>query len=312
MKINKLTLTYDNQVLQDGSGAQIQRILGIAGIAKFLRLGYFHSGISGLHITWSDPFQTPQEVDSYLNELNADFNIPSDANSNFDLELRINYLTPKYLAKYYLIGLFTRKRILLKVFSPYYFTDKSPNLYNFAVSELFKQTELNSNKIKIVVHVRFANLISKKFHPDYTKGRILDENFYISILDEILDEISNSANDTQNTEINLHVDSPPEVFRYLPKTEQIQVWRDFGYEMEGNYLLIESFKIEQTAFHKYRNCKVLYGLSPMEAWKDMQNADYLIISNSSFSYVGALLNKYGKVFCSMTHQHKPKKNWILK
>jgi len=41
----KLFLTYDNQSLMDGVGAQLQRIVSVYGVAKLSKSKYLHSGL---------------------------------------------------------------------------------------------------------------------------------------------------------------------------------------------------------------------------------------------------------------------------
>jgi len=55
--------------------------------------------------------------------------------------------------------------------------------------------------------------------------------------------------------------------------------------------------------------EVIRGGNPLVAIEVMAKSDYLLMGKSSLSYVGALLNKSGKVYSPRDFWHKPLPGW---
>jgi hypothetical protein len=62
----RVTLTYDADAVQDGSGAQIQRLIGIRAVAERYRLGYLHTKIKNLTNTQLDPLKWTPDIGRFL------------------------------------------------------------------------------------------------------------------------------------------------------------------------------------------------------------------------------------------------------
>ena len=154
MKLVPIYLTYNNESIQDGVGAQVLRIVAIKAISEHYRIGYVHSGISKLTVTQLDPAQTTLEIENYISYLNQVFTLES-AQEEFDLRYDLYNLSRRDLVRFSLKAFFSRKRILLRVTFPFYVTNKNPKIFmktkEFLPNIAIKET---TGKLKVVIHFR--------------------------------------------------------------------------------------------------------------------------------------------------------------
>ena len=239
MRWGGVTLTYDNQILQDGTCAQLQRILGISGLAYLLNVGYLHSNIDSIDSHSCDPFQTEGEISSYLKDLNHEFYLPStSSNIVFDEIIYINYATPKNLFKHFIRAFLRRRKILIKILSPYWFTDRFPFIYSLSIKKLKNRPTSVNNKRTLIVHLRYASIMSVIPTPKYATNRVLSESYYINIIEEIKRKDENFNELT----IRLHVDSPRDDEYWNPPKHKIQRDRELGYT-DTDKVFIKGFKV---------------------------------------------------------------------
>src|SRR6266478_5618288 len=81
-----LAITYANDQLQDGAGAQLLRIYGIYALSRFLGVPYFHSPIDQIGYQGLQTLENNASVSDVVLQYNRIFHIPSD------LYLPENYL----------------------------------------------------------------------------------------------------------------------------------------------------------------------------------------------------------------------------
>lgn len=85
---SKIILEYYDQKKTDGVGAQLQRIMGIYGLAIRYGFSFKKSSISNVAIHPLDPYQTNAEMSEFLNKLNTKYELPSvGAYEHFDNQL---------------------------------------------------------------------------------------------------------------------------------------------------------------------------------------------------------------------------------
>jgi hypothetical protein len=77
-------LTYANDKLTDGAGAQLQRIYGIYAVARFLRVAYIHSPLKKIGYQGLEALENNASSIGYEEKYNRLINIASD------IELPIN------------------------------------------------------------------------------------------------------------------------------------------------------------------------------------------------------------------------------
>jgi hypothetical protein len=81
--MGKIFLTYNNEEIQDGYFAQLQRVIAIRAIAIKYKFSYFHSEIINLIPTQLDSFQSELQIQNYLNNINKKYAYKSES---FDTE----------------------------------------------------------------------------------------------------------------------------------------------------------------------------------------------------------------------------------
>lgn len=306
----KLTLSYDSEAANDGTGAQLQRIFGIYGISKLTRMQYLHSGIRNLTVTPLDPFQSDSELSSYLEDINRVFALPSSRNTPlvFDGVYKIDELTCWKLARFAIQAFFGRKSILLQIKNPYRIIEKFPKAYRHVQHSFnFEQARnYHSRRIKtIVLHIRRGSNGSDIL-PGEVSPRMLPNSYYFTLVKEILE---NECKFGDSVELVIITDVPRENFVYRPIASQVELWsteprfRNGSITLQGEYF--SDFNFDGLA-----KFSVIHGGDPLNALERMRTADFLVMSRSSFSYVGAILNKHGKVFYPPSFWHKSMPEWV--
>lgn len=307
---SRVTLTYDSASGKDGTGAQLQRVFGIYSIAKLFKIGYLHTEIENLTITPLDPFQDEKALNSYLIRMNEKFALPSSIprQTRFDRVHRISRLDLGHLIGFLLFSLITRKSILLQVQNPFPVIERSPKSYS-NVRDYFSSHWIEAvpsfKEKKVVLHIRRgsngADLLDGELAP-----RMLPNAYYFAILNDIRNK---HCQEDVALDLIIITDVPRERFTYRPIEVQLPLWNAEPRFHNGSIEVWgESF--EEFRLPGYREFEVIHGGDPIAAIDMMHKADFLVMSRSSFSYVGAILNSKGKVFYPPNFWHKPMPNWL--
>ncbi len=305
MKILPLYLTYDNEVIQDGVGAQVMRIVAIRAISRYLKLGYLHSGIKKLTVTQLDPAQSQREIDDYISYLNKTFTFSPHKTKEMHEIYQIHNLSHRMLLSYGLRALILRRRILLKVTIPFYITDRNPKIFKSVVKLLPSFTSKQSqSKIKVVLHFR-AGADPKHIDPGKSEARFVPIDYFEKLVSQI-----QSDNPCSDLDLCLLTDAPAKSFYYSPPSDQLEKWEEAGYEINNGSIEIKALNLEESSISGIPGFRVVYGGDPVEAVREMANADYLLMSRSTLSFLGALLNQTGKVIYPSRFGAKPIAGWI--
>ena len=302
-----LSLTYDSEAIQDGLGAQILRKVAIRAVSKFFRLGYVDSKIEKIHVHQLDSAQTREEIEAYLERVNGIFRFEDAGITKFDEVHRIHDLSRRALLKYWFKSLLVRRKILLRVTIPFYFTNNNPRIFHKITRLMpnFESRESNRNP-KIVIHFR-AGVNQNFIDPGKSETRFIAFDFFENQVLQVLE-----SNPDSNFDICLLTDAPPERFEYIPLPEQIILWERSGFVIEKNSIMVEPLDLSSSKLKHYERFSVVYGGDPLEALKEMASADYLFMSRSTLSFLGGLLNKSGKVIYPPRFGMTPMKNWLSK
>jgi hypothetical protein len=307
-KYSKIALTYDNTASFDGTGAQVQRILGIYAICKRFNIPYLHSGINELIITPLDPFQTELELREYLVRVNQYFDLPSDVEVN-----DIRTVTKlQNLTKYKILNIRARnmnnsgRKELIAVANPLQVINKIPDTYSLAAKSL-RGLKSESAKKRIVLHYRRGSN-TLDILPGESKPRGLPNSWYLRMLRKYAAIYENLGVDFT---IEVFTDMPKSSFVYQPKNFQLALW---SYEPRYKQGKIEVFgeDIRNTLFSEFDgNLTVHHGGDPLQGLIAMSEADILITSRSSYSYVGGLLNSGGTIIFPPEFGLRRLNSWIL-
>ena len=305
MRIIPLYLTYDNEKIQDGVGAQLLRIIGIRAICNYFKLGYIHSGIKKLTITQLDPAQSEEEIHSYISYLNGIFKFDSQGIKEFHEVYHIYNLSHRILLTYGLRAFFFRRTTLLKVVIPFYITNKNIKIFKSA-SDLLPRfnSKMFQDKIKLVIHFR-AGADPSHIDTGKTEARFLPINYFEKLVFQIQKD-----NPGHEWDICLLTDAPAEPFYYSPPMDQLEKWEETGYKIKNGLIEIKALNLSSSNIAEIPGFRIVHGGDPVEALKEMASADYLLMSRSTLSFVGALLNQTGLIFYPPRFGSQPLTGWI--
>jgi hypothetical protein len=307
-KHHKFAFTYDNTASFDGTGAQIQRILAVYAICKRFNIPYFHSGISELIITPLDPFQTKLELQDYLDRVNEYFNLPSDVEMSDGRTLKqLQTLNKTTLLKIRILNMINLGRNhLIAVADPLQVINQTPDIYKLASKSLISPKP-DSSKKKIVLHYRRGSN-SLDILPGESKPRGLPNSWYLKVLRKYVDMYENLGIDFT---IEILTDMPKSSFVYQPKDFQLSLW-SYEPRFKNGKIEVIGEDIRHTVFSDFNgNLTVHHGGDPLRGLIAMGEADILIMSRSSYSYVGGLLNSGGTVVFPPEFDLGRLDSWVL-
>jgi hypothetical protein len=294
-----LTLSYDAGQMTDGVGAQLERTWKIYWIAKTLNLSYTHTPIED--ILWSplDHWKGEVEKNSFLDEFNSKYKLPSDLIDSCSVTKSYEFLTRRSLFLNYFQSYFLKRHTLIK--SVYSFDVKNKKLPYF--SQL--NSETSENDYLIAIHIRYALPIL-----GVSQWRNLGIEYYL----ELLRAISNVL-DRQGISYRVVVltDYPKESLSIpIDSIKKEHQWMYFFTEdqVSSSRFEVESQDLKSLLFSEDLKVTVLYGGNPMEALDLMAKANYLVLSRSSFSAIGGMLNKEGVVIQPPDFQYISSRNWF--
>jgi len=301
--MNELTLTYNNENLQDGYFAQIQRVFAIYSISKVFKFRYMHSTIKDVIVHQLDPHQSEVEIKHFLREADEYFGFePETTSTSFDKVYEFEI--PKIIDLIYLQVkyLFSRKKVLIKITNPYRIIERCPKIYHHLENLISFRTNVAS-ETKIVAHIR-RGIAYDHISPGDSLSRMISEEYYVELIRKIV---------LLNPKINKLViltDAPETDFYYCPIEKDLDDWKQFERYRSSKGILIEGHKFDKITKDFPGEVIILRGGSPLEAVELMRTATFFLMSRSSMSFVGALLNKTGMIYYPPNFWHKPLKNWI--
>jgi hypothetical protein len=302
----KIALTYWNTSKADGVGAQIQRILAIRSLSTSLHLGYLHTEIKSLAIHPLDSYQNDFEMEVFLLKLNHEFWMHNSAEVFVEnlCELQTMTLTYSFLFSCIFKSVFSKRQILVKLVEPYPISEYDPHLYEGTLQFLPNFVLPPKRDVIIAVHYRrgvggFAVQRGERV------SREIPGKYFVALVREIIDA-------HQSSEIKLFVftDSPTEDVIFTPPSNQSHLWTNSTSFSEGKMHVL-GLDIEDVFRGISVDVKVIYGGDPLDVIKNLASADHLILSRSSFGYVGAILNNEGRVYFPSQFWHAPMKNWQI-
>jgi hypothetical protein len=294
-KSDFLGVTYDDKINPDGAGAQLQRIYGIYAISRLLGVVYVHTPLFRIDYQGLAALESNSSDQDIVYEYNKKFHIPSDINLPERYETR--YFPEVSLQQLMKLKKEAEKKkifILAKIQEPYKITDAYPEHYevNKEISPFLLDN--SSSKIRIAVHIRRGELYVVDSH------RMLPNQYYISVIHrirEILDSLS------INYEFELYTEVPQKAFTVSPQHHGIKNRIPSSIVVDPKFNRIEEFD-------SIPNLKKFINTDPIETLTSMSSAHILVMSHSSFSYLGAILNRQG-IIVYHNFWHKPLKQWLI-
>jgi len=308
LKLSKFALTYDNTASFDGTGAQIQRILGVYAICKKFNIPYIHSGITELIITPLDPFQTKLEHQQYLKRVNQYFDFPADqsAGGNRTIAKLQNLTKSKLFEMRAANKINLGKKELIAIANPFKILNRMPNIYALAAENL-KHLDTKTTDKKILLHYRRGSN-TMDILPGESAPRGISNEWYLRTLRKYVAIFQESGIDFT---VEIYTDMPKSSFTYIPREFQSHLW-SYEPRFKDGAIKVVGEDIKSTIFAEFGDkLTVHHGGDPLQGLIDMSEADILITSRSSYSYVGGLLNLRGKIIIPPGFWHSKLKSWVL-
>ncbi len=295
----RLVLTYDSSNPKDGTGAQLQRILSIYCLATYLRLDYLHTDVSDVSTHPLDPFQNDELRRAYVERVNSIFKIETTT-LEFSKEIYLKQLKLFLLLKYAFASFAGRQKILLRINEPYGVVDFLPQCLThvppFPLRNIARSSE-------IVIHHRRGVGNFAIYH-----GQKLSRESSQLYFNKCLDEIW--ALNQQRMKVSVLTDGSPIDLIYPVPVSQRSNWVGTP-GFDGENIVVKGEDLSLQFKDERFDFEFVYGGDPLEAIASMSLSRYLIISRSSLSYLGGILNKNGVVFTQSSFWHSPLPNWKI-
>jgi hypothetical protein len=302
-------LTYDNESLTDGYGAQTLRIIGIYSLAKMTRSKYIHSPIKETIEEFSHNVQNQSELDSLTDRVNEFFILPSDsAPKTFSKVATVKSLDLKYLIRILCRYTFSNKNILLRVLLPYPCIEKFPSINKIATRYIRRNnSELFDARFRheIVVHARLG-YGQKSEKTDRAAPRHLPLEYFVQVIQLMRWKFFKKM---IGKHIIIHTDLAPKTTFWKPTPKALNEVISFGENVFAKSILVEGNDISPyfQALEGF-SFEVRYCSDFFETFLDLACARYLIMSRSTFSYLAALFNE-GTVIYPDSHGHVKLQSW---
>ena len=286
-------LGYDVNRLNDGAGAQLQRILVVEGIAHLLKAGYFHQDITSIDSNYGDGLNSLESKRKFIDELNAYLNF-KDFSCQHEYHQKINStlvhksgaLMLPLLRVYRIILSKRRKNYLLLIQDPYSVARKKIEVYDCVRNrhKFATQNRKNGKKVSVKIHLPWAGI---------GKGQLSDRKISIDWYKSLLGHLDSILREARYEVVyTFHTDGirglKDDLISLGISEETRGYWTDKGLLQDKtfNWSYIE---IEEE-FCFLENIEIKFGINAIEVWDDMKVADILVLTKSSLSNIAGLLN----------------------
>lgn len=299
-------IRFDSGNAVDGTGAQLQRLITVYALARYFQFSYCHSHIRQISVHALDPFQTKNLYDEYLSTVN---NFIKFSHSQFEfndakaIELKeFNFFA--FLALI-LKNRFKSENVYISLLNPYSVTEFNPEIMTSVRSELSIKSPTNLEPSTIVLHYR-QGVGGFAIYP----GQKISRETPLLEFQKVLANIFNNFSANQIKKIIVLTDAPAKPFDYAPPSDQLILWEGTpGYRNGKMSIMPIDFQVLTADFGV--PVEVIRGGDPLDAIRVMASSDFLIMSKSSLSYLGGLLNQHGQVYYSREFWHRPLKHWTV-
>lgn len=311
-RVGKVFLTYESEEVPDGAGAQLQRIAGLYGLAKHIRIGYLHTGLADISWNPGDGINSKSERLQALTELNDAFALQSSERRKGVLkEVHLKSFGLKSLVLVLYYKLTARSQgVLFKAKTPYPLADWMPQTYQAAgsiwSSRYLGRTDTPAQKRgTVTMHIRRAvnppSDANGKANPRY-----VSPSWYEAVFRGVVREMRPLP-----VSLEIHTDLGTDKSIAIPESslrESTKYWETLGIRQSDSH--IEPAQDTFEGFlSDFKNRKTIIDLPPLEAMYRMASSEVFIGAKSSMSFVVGLL-RGGKVTVFPKFWHTNPRNWI--
>lgn len=282
---SQLFLTYNNDVLTDGAGAQLQRIINLFTLCCKHKIQYIHTPIGELTYQGLQNLEKNISDNNILSKINALFNLPSCLPTESYNVYEADILTPELFEM-----LLNKSKYEPAVVKVTLLDDRLITFdYKIAYSWISNTTSI---PLHIAVHVRRGELYL------VDSDRMLPNSYYtdcMRTLKSILDEAQ------MPFEFHIYTEQVTKPTRITPEHLGI-------YGRIENDVIIDPMNDRLEDFNEFNPIWHI-NECPIETLMNLINSDILVASRSSFSYISGLLKQKGVcIFHPFWHPLDPE--WI--
>jgi hypothetical protein len=289
-----LAVTYAGDRIQDGAGAQLQRVYGVYALSRALGVPYVHTPIEHIGYHGLTALENDAPTAELLSDVNRVFAIPSDLevprapvvhdqpDADAEAIAAIRDAPPAG-------GAFHLIRICL----PYPVTDRDPETYR-CVQAISPFPHYRSDVFRVAIHVRRGDLHA------VDSDRMLPNSYYLSCARQLVKLLRRLGIPFV---CELYTEAVTRTFEVTPQHHGIS-----GRTAENVTFHPGMDSLED--FDAVPNLERHVNLDPIESLRRMATADALIMSRSSFSYVAAILSRNSTVICH-PFWHGAMQDWLL-
>jgi hypothetical protein len=284
-------LTYDNQTLQDGLGAQALRITGIYAVSRAFRLKYLHQPITNVIEDVGQGSNGESDQETLIAKFNEFFNFPSarEPKSNAN-KTSIRDLNLRVLLKILLKQSFSRSDLVVSVLLPQGVINRLPFLYKISAKHLRKANHallFSHHSHQFVVHVR-RGYDEKYADLKYAKNRHLPFSYYSDILEALFANkvIPSGARGLIHTDL---LNTP---MTWVPKQAGIvDGFNKNSSQVGKNDIHLEGYDLsKEISLPGNTEIDIRYCDSLLSTFFDMCTTKVLIQGKSAFSYLAGIIN----------------------
>lgn len=303
----RLFFSFNSSEVHDGVGAQVQRVMAIAGLAAYLGSHYEHSPFATITSHPMDPYQTAKERDEFLERLNACVMPTTKAYQALESAtvFQISQLTLFDLILLAIKSFTLNKNYRILTTEVYGVVDLKPQIYLLhqkflSVDFSGKAKQINPSSLELCIHYRRGTGGMAVYHKQ-SSPRELEVGYYLSVIESLQKTI-------ELEKLVVLTDSPLTDSVYKIDSDQIELWKNTPGYFDGA-LYINGQNIYGDFASTGLSIEVVVGGDPIESLGLMQQAKILIMSRSSFSFVAAILNRNGEIYFPPGFWHPKLENW---
>jgi hypothetical protein len=284
-------LTYDNQALQDGLGAQALRITGTYAVARAFGLKYFHTPIDRVIEDVGQNPDSDRSQEDLLAFFNNFFKFTSSRNPNLNARnVYVRDLSLRKLSKLVFRYRFSRRDLVVHVLLPQGILDKIPSIYELAARKLRISNGGLINPLfgkEIVAHVR-RGYDEKYAELKYAKNRHLPFSYF----SDLLNYVCTNNFLTPGSEIHIHTDLLDVPTKWSPKQEGIVKGFNTNSGTTGQKSIeLEAYDLLKEIVVPQNFPVIIHYCDPLiVTFLDMCNARILIQGKSALSYLAGIIN----------------------
>ncbi|WP_372398428.1 hypothetical protein ABMY26_17235 [Azospirillum sp. HJ39] len=292
----KVAVTYQNDKMTDGVGAQLQRVYGIYALSRLLKIPYIHSPLAKVDYQGLKSLEENSGNQGFVDAFNRRFAIKSDvAVPQSYYVIDVHSITTEAMDAITAQAQSLDRPVIVRITLPYGITDAHPASYE-CCKEIspFSHLPPNKERLRVAVHVRRGEMMV------VAADRMLPNDYYIEVslrVSRLLEEMGVPYS------FEIHTEIPTREIELKPGENGIQ--KSIG---APRRLGPEASKIDE--FAVIPNATVMANAEAIDCLSLLSTADVLITSRSSFSYLGGVLGRRNSVTLYNPFWHPALPGWI--